>query len=145
METHEYLSQVSRFEYLIKNKIDEIERLRTLITSITIEPKSDKVQSSGDKDKVGAFCARIVDLETEIVYLDNFRNQIIGEIEDMKNPDEYQVLYSIYVSKMGATKASQVIRCSRGKVYLLLKSGIENFEKKYGKNYLDLVKKDEME
>lgn len=139
MTTQQYLSQVQKFDYLIQNNIKEIERLKSLITSISVNQEKEKVQTSGAKDKIGDFCARIIDLQNEINYLENFRKEIMSELEEL-DADEYMALYCVYVSRVGVVSASKAIHCSRGRVYLLLKSGMANFEKKNGKKYLKLEK-----
>ena len=66
MTTDKYLSQISRIDHAIANKLEEIKRLSDMATSISISPKEVDVQSSGNPDKMGSTVSKIVDLQNEI-------------------------------------------------------------------------------
>ena len=53
MTTDKYLSQISRIDHAIANKLEEIKRLSDMATSISISPREVDVQSSGNPDKMG--------------------------------------------------------------------------------------------
>ena len=52
MTTDKYLSQISRIDHAIANKLEEIKKLSDMATSISISPKEVDVQSSGNPDKM---------------------------------------------------------------------------------------------
>ena len=62
MNTKQYLNQVRRSDRMINNKLSEIYQLKTLATSISVATDGDRVQSSGNKDRMGNTVARLVDL-----------------------------------------------------------------------------------
>ena len=66
MTTDKYLSQISRIDHAIANKLEEIKKLSDMATSISISPKEVDVQSSGNPDKMGSAVSKIVDLQNEI-------------------------------------------------------------------------------
>lgn len=138
MKTQEYLQQAIRFERMAKNKLQEIERYRDMVASVTVAPKTDVIQSSGDKDKLGSMVAKIIDLEAEIENIIDVRERIIRQIESMKNPDIYQVLYGKYINGESLNEVGRLIHCSKTQIYRLHDRAIEDFEKKYGKYYLDV-------
>lgn len=100
MNPKEYLSQVRKYDRLINNKLETIASLRSLVTSVTIELKSDVVQSSGTKDKMACTIDRIVDLEREIDadvdQLVNLKREIMSVIDKVENPVLIDILYKRY-------------------------------------------------
>lgn len=138
MTTQAYLSQAKRFDRMTMNKVQEIERYKDLLYSTTASTKQDVVQSSGDKDKLGSFVAKIVDLEKELDYVNMSREKIIEQIEGMSDPDVYQVLYSKYISDCSLNEIARLIHMSKTHIYRLHDKAIAEFEEKYGKYYLDI-------
>lgn len=100
MNPKEYLSQVRKYDRLINNKLETIASLRSLVTSVTIELKSDVVQSSGTKDKMANTIDRIVDLEREIDadidQLVNLKREIMSVIDKVEDPVLIDILYKRY-------------------------------------------------
>ena len=137
MTTDAYLSQIIKFERMIENKQSEIMRFRDIMTSITVEPKEDVVQTSSDKDKLATFTARVVDDESEIMDLLTKRHDLIRQIETFSNdPDMYQILYCRYVAGMSINDARHKLFCSRSKVYDLYDRALREFETVYGFKYI---------
>lgn len=100
MNPKEYLSQVRKCDRLINNKLETIASLRSLATSISVELKSDVVQSSGTKDKMANTIDRIVDLEREIdADIDSFvsiKREVMSVIDKVVDPILIDVLYKRY-------------------------------------------------
>lgn len=100
MNPKEYLSQVRKYDRLINNKLETIASLRCLVTSVTIELKSDVVQSSGTKDKMANTIDRIVDLEREIDadidQLVNLKREVMSVIDKVEDPILIDILYKRY-------------------------------------------------
>ena len=124
MTTDKYLSQISRIDHAIANKLEEIKRLSDMATSISISPKEVDVQSSGNPDKMGSAVSKIVDLQNEIQTLVdelvNKRRIIISQIDSMDNTDVYIVLSSHY---------------SYRNIMKLRKRALQEFERRYGQLY----------
>lgn len=100
MNPKEYLLQIRKYDRLINNKLETIASLRSLVTSVTIELKSDVVQSSGTKDKMASAVERIVDLEREIDRdIDQFVNlkrEVMSVIDKVEDPVLIDILYKRY-------------------------------------------------
>lgn len=100
MDAKEYLSQIRKYDELINNKLTTISSLRSLVTSITIELKSDVVQTSGAKDTMGSTIDRIIDLEREIDAdidrLVNLKREIMSVIDKVEDPILIDILYKRY-------------------------------------------------
>lgn len=140
MTTNEYLSQISRTDHAIKNKLSEIKRLSDMATSISVSPKEVDVQSSGDQDKLGSAVAKIVDLQNEIsVLVDGLvtkRREIIGQIDSMEDTDVYIVLAAHYIDGKDWNVISVDMDCSYRNAMKLRKKALREFETKFGALYL---------
>ena len=66
MTTKDYLYQIQKYEKLIVNKMNDIGKLRNLAASTSVHVKEVDVQVSSDKDKLGCFVSKIVDMEREV-------------------------------------------------------------------------------
>ena len=136
MTTREYLSQIRRFDKMISNKREEIYNLRAMVYGTSAPMGGDRVQSSGDKDKLGAFMSKIVDTEREMEGLVSKRWRIVQEIESLDDTDEYNVLAKKYILQKNIKEISIEEHESDRHTLRLVSRAINSFEEKYGKNYL---------
>lgn len=102
MDTRKYLNQIRRYEKIINNRLEEIEHLKSLATSISISAYGvERVQTSGTHDKIGDTIARIVDDQKEIakIILDyrDKKQEIIALIESVEDTNYYDLLFKRYV------------------------------------------------
>lgn len=136
MTTKEYLSQVERLDRMIQNKLEDIYKFKTMVTSITVGQKDVNVQTSGDKDKLGCMMAKIIDMETNVDRMVDKRSGIIEQIGDIADIKLYEVLIDRYVKG----KDLKVIAIERGfserHVNRLHGEALQAFEKKFGKEYM---------
>lgn len=100
MGAKEYLEQVKLFDVRINNYLEELERLKSLVTKVTSTWKGDVVSGGGNQDKLGDAIARIVDLQHEVNqaiddYVDK-RNEIGAILDKIADPDQLRVLYKRY-------------------------------------------------
>lgn len=101
LNTKDFLQQIELYDNHINNKLEELERLRSLTLKITSSLKQDVVSASGSQDKLGDAVAKIVDLQNEInqsidLYVDRKRevNRVLEQITDV---DYLQVLSKRYL------------------------------------------------
>ena len=103
MKTKDYLSQVSRLNKMINNKLSEISQLRELSVSISAIGNDEKVQTSPNFDKIGTAIAKIDELENNLdKMIDEYlvkRERIIAQIDTMEEESVYQILFSRYIEK----------------------------------------------
>lgn len=141
--TKSYLQQITRLEKMIQNKLSEIYRLKTMACSVTILSEKDKVQTSFDKDRLGSTVAKIVDLEGDTDKLVNEftdkRNHIIQQIDSMSNTDYYNILSLRYVNGNTFEEISKLTTWSIRQVFKLHGKALLEFERLYGKEYLENV------
>lgn len=143
MVTKQYLSQIERLDKMIQNKLSEIYQLKTMACSVTVSNDSERVQTSYDKDRLGSTVSKIVDLEKEIdALVDNFvakRKHIISQIDNIENTDYYHVLSMKYVSRNTFEEIANKTHWSIRKVFSIHGEALKEFEKLYGKEYLENV------
>lgn len=143
METKTYLSQISRLDRQIQNKLSEIYQLKTMACSVTVSNDGEKVQTSGDKDRLGSVVAKIVDLERETDKLVDSvvekRSRIIEQIDGIENEDFYHVLSLRYVGKNTFENIAKSTHWSLRKVFTLHDQALQEFERLYGYEYLENV------
>ena len=143
MTTKSYLSQIERLDRMIQNKLSEIYQLKTMACSVTVSNDGERVQNSGDKDRMGTTVAKIVDLERETDELvDSFvekRKRIVEQIDSIDNIDYYNVLSMRYVSRDTFESIAEKTNWSIRKVFSIHGEALKEFEKLYGSEYLKIV------
>ena len=140
MKTKEYLSQVSRLNKMINNKLSEISQLRELSVSISAIGNDEKVQTSPNFDKIGTAIAKIDELENNLdKMIDEYlvkRERIIAQIDTMEEESVYQILFSRYIEKKTFEKIATEMKYSWRQIVRLHGKALQQFEKKYGEEYL---------
>jgi len=66
LKAKEYLSKIRSMEACINADIEEIESLSTLATKVTSVINDDRVQSTGDLQKIETYTIKVADLKTKI-------------------------------------------------------------------------------
>lgn len=139
--TKQYLNQIKRLDKMIENKLDEICRLREMAVTISANLDKDIVQTSGAHDKIGDSVAQIVDLENEtnaiVSELADKKRTIVNQIDSMANDDHYEILTYKYVQKLEFREIFLKMKISERKMYTVYRQAIKEFERLYGKTYLD--------
>mgnify|MGYP000955381173 FL=1 len=140
MTTKEYLNQIERLDKMITNKLSEIYQLKIMACSITVSGDSERVQTSGNQDKLGSTIAKIVDLEREtdelVDSLVDKRKEILRQIDNMKNIDHYDVLHKHYVERRTFQDIADSENWSIRQVFNIHGRALQEFEKMYGDTYL---------
>ena len=143
MDTKQYLSQIKRLDRKIQNKLSELYNLKMMARSISVSNEGERVQTSGNKDQLGAVVAKIVDMEKEVdkmvdLFVDT-RSEIISQIDSMDDLDSYDILSMRYVAGKTFHEISEKTGWSIRKVFSLHGKALLEFEKKYGREYLENV------
>ena len=140
MTTKEYLNQIERLDKMITNKLSEIYQLKIMACSITVSGDSERVQTSGNQDKLGSTIAKIVDLEREtdelVDSLVDKRKEILKQIDSMANIDHYDVLHKHYVERRTFQDIADSENWSIRQVFNIHGRALQEFEKIYGNTYL---------
>lgn len=105
-----FLRKLKRLDMLIKNKIVEKEQWRAMAFSTAAPVDGERVQASGDQQKMENAVANYIDLDKEIDEaidrLVDARKEVISVIEQL--PDlEYDVMHMIYVQYLGYEEVAE--------------------------------------
>jgi hypothetical protein len=113
MEAKEFLEQLVKLDLMIENKIVEMQQWKTIALGTTsggadvsingVLHKMDRVQSSGNPQKMADAIATYVDIEAEIsACIDELietKKDVISVIEKL-SAVEYDVLHKVYVQRL---------------------------------------------
>jgi hypothetical protein len=141
LETKKYLSQIERLDRVIQNKLTEIYQLKTMACNIVVSTENERVQSSGDKERMASTVAKIVDIEREIDSLIDTqlerKNEIIGQIESLENNDMYHIMFNRYVKRASFGDIAKEMNYSERHIITLHGEALQEFERKFGNLYLE--------
>ena len=94
-----FLKQLKKLDKLIENKLAEKAQWKSIATGTTIQ-LNEKVQSSGNQQKMADAVGEYIDMEREInAYIDILiakKKDVISVIEQL-NATEYDILHKVYV------------------------------------------------
>lgn len=140
MTTKQYLNQIERMDRNINNKLSEIYQLKTMANNITVSADSERVQTSGDKDRIGTMVTKLIDAENEAEklideYIDT-RRQIICQIDCIKQTSYYQVLFSKYAEYKTFEKIAEEMNYSWRQIIRIHGYALAEFEKMFGSLYM---------
>lgn len=136
MTAKEYLEQVQNKQEFLELKKLEVQQLKCLETSTTVSLNPNKVQSSGDKDKLGsAICKRIV-FEEEVVkkaeqdFLTH-RANCIELLEQLMQESfkHYKILHLKYIDYFDLETTAEKASYSYQRTKELHTEGIAKFQK----------------
>lgn len=100
MNAKEFLRQIKKLDRLIENKLIEIQRWKDIANNTTATLSGERVQASGNPQKIADAICRYIDLEREINQdidrLVETKKDVIGVIEQL-NATEYDIIHKIYV------------------------------------------------
>lgn len=141
MTTKEYLSQISRLDRMIKNKLTELSQLKEMTCGLSAIPNEERVQSTPNFDKIGTAYCKIESMEENIdklidEYADK-KNEIISRIDGMEDEILYDILFSRYIARKTFEKIADNMNYSFRQTTRLHGKALQEFEKKYGYLYLE--------
>ena len=103
MKAKEFLQQIEKLDTMIRCKQAEAQMWRDVALSITGQMGGERVQSSGNPQKMADAVNNYLDIDDElpedIKRLKEQRREIIAVIEQLK-PDEYEFLHMVYVQRI---------------------------------------------
>ena len=99
----EYLGQLDKANAMIENKMAEMAQWKSVAYGITAHSDGERVQSSGNPQKMADAINRVVDLQAEInIMIDrmiDLKQEVIQTIEGL-SATEYDVLHKRYIQGM---------------------------------------------
>lgn len=141
MTTKEYLSQISRLDRMIKNKLTELSQLKEMTCGLSAVPNEERVQTTPNFDKIGTAYCKIEAMEENIDNLiDEYADKktlIISQIDSMEDEILYDILFSRYIARKTFEKIADNLHYSFRQTTRLHGKALQEFEKKYGHLYLE--------
>ncbi len=138
MTTKEYLSQISRCNRMIRNKVSEISQLRELENSFSEIRGREKADE--DNDKIGTSCVKIEEMERRLdEMIDEYvckKELIVSQIDSMEDEVSYDILFARYIEKKTLERIAESLHYSFRQITRLHGKALQEFEKKYGYLYL---------
>lgn len=137
MRAKDYLKEIARIEKLIENKKEERERWRDIALNITGSYDGERVQSSGNQQKMATAVINQVDLQREIeahiLALYRKRQDIIGVLEQLPIQD-YDLLYKIYVKGNTLIDMAEERGCTYSNITTLHGTALKKVQRIIDKN-----------
>ena len=104
-----YLMQIEKLDRIIENKLVEKQQWKDIALGTSPQMTGEKVQSSGNQQKMADAVDRYIDIEREIdEYIDQLidvKKDIIATIEQLE-VEEYDLLHKIYVQRLTLQEAA---------------------------------------
>ncbi len=142
MTTKEYLSQISRLDRMIKNKLAELAQLKELTYGLSAIPCEERVRYTPNLDKLGTCYTKIEEIENNLdKMIDDYvekKNVIISQIDSMEDEVTYGILFSRYIEKKTFEVIATEMNYSFRQITRLHGKALLDFEKKYGNLYLNM-------
>ncbi len=128
MTAQEYVKQLERIDILIASKAAEKARWEALALDTGARQSGDRVQGSGNQQKMAGAVESAVDIDVEIASLQAQRHEITKTLEKLQ-VDEFWILSTVYGKHVSIGQAAW----ERGKSYswgrTLHNRAMENLEK----------------
>lgn len=103
MDAKRFLKQVRKLDLLIENKLVERSQWKAIAYGTTANPCDEKVQTSGNPQRMSDAICKYIDIEKEIDRcIDAFvdaKNEVIQVIEQLP-PTEYDLLHKVYIQNI---------------------------------------------
>lgn len=100
MLAKDYLKQIRKLDSLIKNKLIEKQQWMDVALGITPQISADRVQSSGNQQKMASAVDKCIEIEQELdQYVDSLidkKREILSVLEQLA-PKKYDVMHAVYV------------------------------------------------
>lgn len=139
MTTKQYLNQANSLNRRIKLLQAEIEKLREMSTSISVNLNSDKVQTSSEHDKLANAVAQILEKEESLaatIVLYNDSKEIIKrQIEGLDSTAHIDVLYGRHIVGLSFFNISIMVGKKERQTFNIYNDAMKAFEEKYGHLY----------
>ena len=109
MTAKEYLEQIKRLDRMSENKLAEAARWEAIAKNTVGYSEGERVKSSGSLQKMTDAMDRCIDLRAEANRCFVRMDAIIAVIEQLK-PDEYSLLYEVYVKYLTLKEAAYSLK-----------------------------------
>lgn len=135
MRADQYLGQIRQLKRQISRKRAESERLLTAAEGMGCAPDGDRVQSSGDMDKMAELMSRKIDCDREAESLEwasiNLTHKIMHEIMGLPNPNYSLLLEMYYIQCVSISEIAEEWEKSERHIKRIKVQAVQAFSEKY--------------
>ena len=139
MEAREFLEQFGRFDTFIKNKKEELKRLEDETTNITVHLTPDKVQTSGNKQKMAEAVEMCVDLKNQIIEYIKLREKAranITRVIETLPTEKYDVLHKHYIQLKSIKEIAIIYDRTDNRIYQIRDEALKDVQKRLNETKL---------
>lgn len=142
MTTKEYLSQISRLNRMINNKLSEIAQLNEMACSVSAISNEERVQTSPKPDSIGSAIAKIDEMERETdALIDKYvdlKREIKKQIDQVPKERHRFILEQRYIHLKTIREISDMLCITDRGCKKAHKIALEEFEKIHCTIYCDM-------
>lgn len=134
MKAKEYLEQIRDLNNYAANKIAEYNQVREMIYSLSGNGFEERVQTSSENSMENSMIKLLSAEEEAKTAMNNYLEKaadIIEQIENIGNPDYYNILHKKYVQCMSLKQVAAEINYTYGYVRKLHRQALSCFEQKF--------------
>ena len=128
-----YLMQVQIYDQIINSKLQDLAKLKDMITKITPSLSDSGGSSGNSQDKLGDTIAKIVDLENEInEEIDAFiekRRSVARTLLMVKDPNQFAVLHGRYMLSKSFEQIAFEMHMTYRNICYIHGKGLQSVEK----------------
>ena len=99
MTAEQYVRQIKKYDFSIENKVKEYRHWVEVADGMGGFSTGDRVQASRNLHKGADAIAKYIDIESEITELKRKRQDVLNTLQRL-DPDEYKILYKLYVEEL---------------------------------------------
>ena len=130
MNAKRYLQQLERLNIMIDAIQRKIDRWKDVATNTTPQTGGERVQSSGNQQKMADAVNKYVDIERdELEPLKRKKSEIISTMERLDNTLQFKVLYMHYEERKDYTQIARELNYSYGHIERAHREGLRKIEK----------------
>lgn len=127
MDAEQYIMRIKKIDALIRNKQNEIDRLKAAATGLAGFASSESVQSTKNPHKAQDAIAKYCDLESETDALKAERKEIIKTLEKLPTLD-YDYLFKRYIEGYSVKELASYFKMSYDWAKWKKKSALEKLQ-----------------
>lgn len=138
LKAKDFLKQIRKIEAMIGDKVDEVEKWKSIAMSITTKTNGERVQSSGSKEKMADAVGSYVDIENEMIAqvaeLQKKKLEILSVIDKLEIT-EYELLREVYVNGKTLEEYAEDIGKTERWAYTVHGIALKNVQKIIERSY----------
>lgn len=135
MNVREQLERLNYLNEKLEDKQSRREKMVSAATNVTARLEGDRVQTSGDKDRIGTLAGMLVDLDKEIAVLLEEYSSALQVVFDMmlglEKKDHYDVIFHRFIEHKSVEETADIMCRSVDHTKRLQRDAIAELEARF--------------